>query len=51
VTDALERLFGDAARKSSGLAHNREGATLFAAKRNLFGNFILKNTIRATLFR
>jgi hypothetical protein len=54
VTNALERLFGDgteAAHKSSGLARNREGASLLAEKRNFLRIFFLKNTIHATLFR
>jgi hypothetical protein len=54
VTNALERLSGDgteAAHKSSGLARNREGASLLAEKRNFLRIFFLKNTIHATLFR
>jgi hypothetical protein len=54
VTNAFERLSGDgteAAHKSSGLARNREGASLLAEKRNFLRIFFLKNTIRATLFR
>jgi hypothetical protein len=40
VTNALERLFGDgteAAHKSSGLARNREGASLLAETAALAG--------------
>src|SRR5271168_1053612 len=52
VTKAFERLSRDGtepAHKSSGLARNREGARLLAAKRNFLRIFFLKNTIRATL--